>query len=81
MKVAWKVKAIAALFVVVLIGAYAVSDYTYSEGMRQGTISKFSRKGIVCKTWEGELAMANFSKDGRAGREVSVEAWKRLSDV
>jgi len=31
--------------------------YTYSEGERAGYVQKFSRKGWLCKTWEGELAM------------------------
>lgn len=31
----------------------------YSDGERAGYVQKFSRKGWVCKTWEGELAMAN----------------------
>jgi hypothetical protein len=34
-------------------------SYSYSEGDRAGYVQKFSRKGWVCKTWEGELAMAN----------------------
>jgi hypothetical protein len=29
--------------------------WTYSEGERAGTLTKFSRKGWLCKTWEGEL--------------------------
>jgi hypothetical protein len=33
-------------------------SYTYSEGERAGYVQKFSKKGWVCKTWEGELAMA-----------------------
>lgn len=32
-------------------------DWSYSEGDRAGILQKFSRKGWVCKTWEGELAM------------------------
>jgi hypothetical protein len=31
----------------------------YSEGERAGYVQKFSRKGWICKTWEGELAMVN----------------------
>lgn len=32
--------------------------YTYSRGERgPGVVQKFSRKGWVCKTWEGELAL------------------------
>jgi len=31
--------------------------WAYSAGERAGFVQKFSRKGWVCKTWEGELAM------------------------
>lgn len=34
-------------------------QYDYAEGERAGYIQKFSRKGWLCKTWEGELAMVN----------------------
>jgi hypothetical protein len=29
--------------------------YTYSTGRRAGYLQKFSRRGWLCKTWEGEL--------------------------
>ena len=31
--------------------------YAYSSGERTGYLQKLSRKGWICKTWEGELAM------------------------
>ena len=31
--------------------------WTYSTGERAGYVQKFSKKGWICKTWEGELAM------------------------
>jgi hypothetical protein len=31
--------------------------WSYSDGERAGFVQKFSHKGWVCKTWEGELAM------------------------
>ncbi len=34
-------------------------NYTYSRGDRVGYNQKFSRKGWICKTWEGELAITN----------------------
>ena len=34
-------------------------SYTYSRGDRAGYIQKLSKKGWLCKTWEGELAMVN----------------------
>ena len=30
-------------------------NWSYSDGERAGTLQKFSRKGWICKTWEGEL--------------------------
>jgi hypothetical protein len=35
-----------------------VLNWSYSDGWRSGVLQKFSRKGWVCKTWEGELAMS-----------------------
>ena len=32
-------------------------NLSYSDGSRAGYIQKFSQKGWVCKTYEGELAM------------------------
>jgi hypothetical protein len=42
-----------------LLAAYTalVLNVSYSDGERAGVLQKFSRKGWVCKTWEGELAM------------------------
>ena len=40
----------------VLWAAIALS-YSYSDGYRTGFVQKFSKKGWVCKTWEGELSM------------------------
>jgi hypothetical protein len=34
-------------------------NWSYSSGDRAGYIQKFSDKGWLCKTWEGELAMVN----------------------
>jgi hypothetical protein len=31
--------------------------WSYSTGERAGYVQKLSRKGWVCKTWEGEMAM------------------------
>jgi hypothetical protein len=31
--------------------------WSYSDGERAGYLQKFSRKGWVCKTWEGEMAL------------------------
>jgi len=39
--------------------AWATLTYSYSSGERAGYVQKFSHKGWLCKTWEGELAMVN----------------------
>lgn len=31
--------------------------FDYSDGERVGTVVKFSRKGVFCKTWEGEMVL------------------------
>lgn len=33
---------------------------TYSEGVRAGTVIKLSRKGVIFKTWEGQLNIRSF---------------------
>lgn len=34
-------------------------NWSYSDGRRAGYVQKFSRRGWVCKTWEGDLSMIN----------------------
>jgi hypothetical protein len=45
----------------VALGLYLafVLKWSYSSGERAGWIQKFSRKGWICKTWEGELIMVS----------------------
>lgn len=40
------------------IYTWTVLTWNYSSGERAGFVQKFSRKGWICKTWEGELTMA-----------------------
>lgn len=44
-----------------LVAAYTwfVLNWSYSDGERAGYVQKFSKKGWICKTWEGELAIIN----------------------
>ena len=51
-----------AMFIVVIVLAAAgytwiTLAYAYSAGERAGFMQKLSRKGWVCKTWEGELSL------------------------
>ena len=45
--------------VIALFVAYTwlVLSWSYSEGERAGYVQKLSKKGWLCKTWEGELAL------------------------
>lgn len=45
--------------VVFALWTWVALGYTYAVGDRAGYIQKISKKGWLCKTWEGELAMAN----------------------
>ena len=54
------------LLSLVLIGLVGISVYTwfmltwsYGSGERAGYVQKFSKRGYICKTWEGELAMVS----------------------
>src|SRR5215471_3476659 len=54
------------LLIGLLLVAAAVAVYfwlalswSYAAGERAGWVQKFSRKGWICKTWEGEMAMVS----------------------
>jgi hypothetical protein len=51
----------AILVPVIVFGLYTwgALTWSYSSGERAGYVQKFSRKGWVCKTWEGELALVS----------------------
>jgi hypothetical protein len=40
--------------------AWITLHFSYSQGERAGYVQKISKKGWICKTWEGELAMSTF---------------------
>jgi len=44
--------------VVVVLYTMATLSLSYSDGERAGVLQKFSRKGWICKTYEGELAVS-----------------------
>jgi hypothetical protein len=45
--------------VVFALYTWSALTWSYSTGERAGYVQKFSHKGWICKTWEGELAMVN----------------------
>jgi hypothetical protein len=53
----FKPKFLLVLFFLVIGALMVAFNYSYSDGNRAGYIQKFSKKGWLCKTHEGELAM------------------------
>jgi hypothetical protein len=50
------------LLIVLAVGALyfaVVLNWSYSSGERAGWVQKFSKKGWLCKTWEGEVALVS----------------------
>jgi hypothetical protein len=63
--------------------------WAYSEGDRAGYVQKFSKKGWVCKTWEGELMLMTMPgvipekfeftvRDEQLAAQLSASAGKRV---
>jgi hypothetical protein len=50
-----------------LIAGYIffVLNWSFSEGERAGWVQKLSKKGWVCKTWEGELSLISMPGAGQ----------------
>lgn len=57
----WIALGIFVVLPVVLLTAWTAItlNWSYSSGTRTGYVQKFSKKGWICKTWEGEIAMVN----------------------
>jgi hypothetical protein len=65
------------LFLIVIIGfsfIYWKYFYTYSEGYRAGLLQKFSSKGTLFKTYEGEMILSSVSST----RDVALASEKFL---
>jgi hypothetical protein len=58
-KKAIKIAVLLVVATVLLCAGYVmiVLNWSYSKGERVGFLQKFSEKGWLCKTWEGELQM------------------------
>ena len=50
---------IAAAAAIFAIYTWVALHWSYSEGERAGFLQKFSRKGWICKTWEGEILLTS----------------------
>ncbi|MBL8433462.1 MAG: hypothetical protein JNL99_00865 [Zoogloea sp.] len=69
---------------------WLVLSWSYSSGERAGYVQKFSQKGWLCKTWEGELAIVAIPgslpeifpftvRDDKVAAEINAVMGKRVS--
>ncbi len=87
------IRFLAALLVIALLVAayfWLALQWSYSSGERAGWVQKFSHKGWVCKTWEGELALVSLPgssvekfyftvHNDAVAKEVSAATGKRVT--
>lgn len=69
-----------ALFVIILIIAGSVYYnyfFTYSEGYRAGLLQKFSYKGTIFKTYEGEMILSSV----QSNKNVAIASEKFIFSV
>ncbi|MBK9388724.1 MAG: hypothetical protein IPN68_00530 [Bacteroidetes bacterium] len=62
------------LSVVLILFIYFRYFYNYSEGYRAGLLQKFSNKGVIFKTYEGEMILSSVSSN----RDVALASEKFL---
>jgi hypothetical protein len=67
--------ALALLFLAAAGYLLVVFNWNYSDGDRAGYLQKFSRKGWICKTYEGELAMTTVPGVAPVIWTFSVRMW------
>ncbi len=66
------------IFISIVVGYFSFIYYVpYSEGVRSGELIKISKKGVVIKTWEGEISQGisgaqifQFSVEDKQKKEV-----------
>ncbi len=82
---------VAVAVIIVLAGfTWFTLHWSYADGERAGYVQKLSRKGWICKTWEGEMAMVtmpgtvsdkfNFTvPDEAVANKINVSVGKRVA--
>jgi hypothetical protein len=72
-----KLKWVAALLLLAAAGyLFFIFNWSYSDGDRAGYLQKLSRKGWICKTYEGELAMTTVPGVAPMIWTFSVKMWE-----
>ncbi|HUJ53738.1 MAG TPA: hypothetical protein VLX08_09270 [Steroidobacteraceae bacterium] len=80
--------------IAIIIGVAGFTWFTlhwaYADGERAGFLQKFSRKGWICKTWEGQMALVTLPgtvaekfdftvRDDDIAKQLSANIGKRMS--
>jgi hypothetical protein len=53
----WFWLTVLAVIAIFVLYTFLMLSWSYSDGERAGVLQKFSQRGWICKTYEGELAM------------------------
>lgn len=87
-------KILGVIVLVIVLAFAAVSfvslKWVYAEGERAGYVQKFSHRGWLCKTWEGEMAMVTMPgtlaekfaftvRDPSVAQKINADIGKRLA--
>ena len=73
-----------------LLYFFVALNWSYSTGERAGWVQKLSKKGWVCKTWEGEMVMVSMPgsvpekfyftvRDDAVAQKINDQMGKRVS--
>jgi hypothetical protein len=57
--IGWLVVVVIVVGVLFTAYVWLMLSWAYADGERAGWVQKLSRKGYLCKTWEGEMAMVS----------------------
>jgi hypothetical protein len=87
-----KVLGVIVVVIVLVLGvvSWISLKWVYAEGERAGYVQKFSHRGWLCKTWEGEMAMVTMPgtlaekfaftvRDEGVAQKINADIGKRLA--
>jgi hypothetical protein len=76
----WMIGVLAVAALLFALYVWIMLSWSYSDGERAGWVQKLSRKGYICKTWEGEMAMV--SMPGAVPEKFQFTVWdKQTADA
>jgi hypothetical protein len=80
----WVVGVLVLAALLLALHVWIMFKWSYSSGERAGWVQKLSKKGWLCKTWEGEMAMV--SLPGSVPEKFFFTVWddataQKINDV